>query len=139
MPKVLASEIIGNTGMGFVASMFGFTHDDQFAAFVNDIIEEQAAVLEGRIGPAAYASVTTPAFVHAKRAEKALVAAELIDRRINIRLADVQAAGEDFSTAAEEKKRDKYLREAEDLIFRLSAGDLAVGYAESSHFGETDA
>lgn len=135
MAKVLASDIIGPLGMGFTGSMFGIPHDEDFSSFVNAIITEQAAILEGRVGASVYASATPPTSIYVKRAEKAMVAAEMIDRRINNRLADVQSAGEAFDTTAEEKKRDKYLREAEDLIIRLNSADVAVGYVETSHFG----
>jgi hypothetical protein len=119
-------------------------NDSDFTALINDVIADQALLLEGRVGSAMYALTTSPQKDYVKRAEKALCAAEMIARRINIILSNVTGAGQELDTSSEEKQRKAYLDEAENWITSVgtyadSLGDCSFGAAISSHFGDDDA
>jgi len=133
MARITAADI---TALGFTGAMFNTARDDDFAAFVDGVIAEQSALLEGEVGASVYGATDGALAARVKRAETCLVAAELVDRRINIRLADVQAAGEDFDVTAEERKRDKYRSEADKIITLTGAGEYAGTVVETPHFGE---
>jgi hypothetical protein len=139
--KVTSSDIIN---LGFKKEMFGKSSDGDFATFINDVIADQALLLEGRVGSMLYAVATSPQKDYMKRAEKALCAAEMVSRRINIILGNVSGAGQELDTSSEEKQRKTYVEEAENWITRAgtysdSPGDCSFGAAISSHFGDDDA
>jgi hypothetical protein len=143
VPRITYTDIVGPSGMGFTKEMFQITVDADFQAFVTAIIIEQAALLSSRVGASVYADATEPAASRVTRAEKCFTAAEVLDRRINGRLANVQAAGEEFDVTSERRQRDDYRKEAESLIALLppaasasNFGDVAFGSVISSHFGE---
>jgi hypothetical protein len=139
--KVTSSDIIN---LGFKKEMFGKSSDGDFTTFINDVIADQALLLEGRVGSVLYAVATSPQKDYVKRAEKALCAAEMVSRRINIILGNVSGAGQELDSSSEEKQRKAYLEEAESWITRAgtyldSPGDCSFGAAISSHFGDDDA
>jgi hypothetical protein len=141
MAKVTAGDI---TSLGFKKEMFGRSSDAEFTTFINDVISDQAALLEGRVGSSVYADTTSPVKDYVKRAEKALCAAEMVSRRINIVLGNITGTGQELDITSEEKQRDKYLEEAENRILKLTAyagdsGDVCFGVIASSHFGDDDA
>jgi hypothetical protein len=130
MAKVAAAEI---RDLGFIPEMFRLKTTNELDTYIAGIIDEQAALLEGRIGPALYAQATEPAASLIKRAEKCLAAGELLSRRIKFRLADVQSAGEGFSVEAERREKEDYRAEAETIITdRLTSGDFASGVVETT-------
>lgn len=139
MPKVRPQEIIS---LGFSGESFG--RAENFESLLTEVIEEQAGLLKGRLGAATYDSTTAEIVALVKRAEKALVAAELLQRRFVRISADVQAAA-GIDAFKIRKTRDEYLNESERLIERLTSGVLAAtadGYAggvvESTHSGNLE-
>jgi hypothetical protein len=135
MAKVTANEIIG---LGFVKVQFRQSTDDAFETYLEDIIDEEAGKLEGDLGAGVYDSTNTITAARVKRAEKYLVAAELLTRRINIRIGDVTGSGEDFNLAEERKQRDRYLSDAENLLVQLGGSDYSGSVNETSHFEEDE-
>jgi hypothetical protein len=136
--KVVAQDIIN---LGFKKELFKIQNDGDFTTLINDVIADQALLLEGRVGSAMYALTTSPQKDYVKRAEKALCAAEMIARRINIILSNVTGAGQELDTSSEEKQRKAYLDEAGNWITSVgtyadSLGDCSFGVAISSHFGD---
>ncbi len=135
MPKTTASEI---KDLGFNPQMFR-KEDNTFDAYLDDVITEKSVILQGRIGSTTYASSTSPTKDYVKRAEKCLVAAELLQRRINFMLGNVEGEeGSDLAKARQSKK--EYLEEAEALIVKIVAGittdndNFTSGVLETSHF-----
>ncbi len=137
MPKNEATDI---KSLGFTFEMFSLADDTAFDIFIGEVLDEQAKILEGRLGAETYNAVVSPWQENVKRAEKAMVAAELIGRRINIILSNVSGAGQEIDTKNEEKQRLKYEREAEDLIGKLISGisleqqGFSSGVLVTSHF-----
>tara|TARA_B100001964_G_scaffold111305_1_gene124240 strand:+ start:444 stop:860 length:417 start_codon:yes stop_codon:yes gene_type:complete len=137
MPKNEAKDI---KSLGFTFEMFSLADDTAFDIFIGEVLDEQAKILEGRLGAETYNAVVSPWQENVKRAEKAMVAAELIGRRINIILSNVSGAGQEIDTKNEEKQRLKYEREAEDLIGKLISGisleqqGFSSGVLVTSHF-----
>jgi hypothetical protein len=139
--KVTAQDIIN---LGFKKELFQKQNDSDFTALINEIIVDQALLLEGRVGSAMYALTTSPQKDYLKQAEKAFCAAELVSRRINIILSNITAAGAELDTSNEEKQKKAYMDEAENWIMRAgtyadSPGDCSFSTAISSHFGDDDA
>lgn len=137
MPKNTNTEI---KDLGFTKEMFKQASDAAFDTYIAAISAEQAKILEGRLGSTTYAAATSPEQDYVKRAEKALVAAEMVGRRINIILNNISGAGQEIETKNEDKQRDRYLEEAETFIDRLVSGvsadseSFAAGVLETSHF-----
>ena len=137
MPKNEAKDI---KSLGFTFEMFSLADDTAFDIFIGEVLDEQAKILEGRLGTETYNAVVSPWQENVKRAEKAMVAAELIGRRINIILSNVSGAGQEIDTKNEEKQRLKYEIEAEDLIGKLISGispeqqGFSSGVLVTSHF-----
>lgn len=140
MAKVTATDV---EKMGFKPAMF----DEDAAGFVTlltdettGVIPEQSALLQGRIGATRYASTDVITAALVKRAEKALVAADLYQIRFN-RIAETidDSDGEDATKLR--RTQEKYLAEAEMLIGRIVAesasdsSDYAGGVVESTHSG----
>ncbi len=138
MAKVTEQEIID---LGFTPAMFRKNDEDGLTHLVAEIIEEKSSHLSGRLG-SAYDSTNTTTAANVKRAEKCLVAEELLDRRINIILGNVHGAGDEISIENEEKQKRRYRAEAEKLLKKIieditvDGSDFATGVFESSHFEE---
>jgi len=132
MAKVTATDI---TGLGFIKEMYSSlaSTDEEFESLIGEVISEQSAILEDRIGSDVYAS-TEPLASSVKRAEKCLVAAELVQRRINVILGNAVGAGQEINISHEAAQKKAYLDEAEKWIARLGEGDYAGGVVETSHF-----
>lgn len=137
MGKTTVKEI---TDLGFTPAMFAKENDDLFKAFIEAIITEQTAILEGRIGATSYASAASPTQDWVKQAEKYLVAAEMLQRRINIILEKVVGAGEDIDTRSAERQMKLYLDKADSWIQKIAdgvtsdSGSFASAVLETSHF-----
>ena len=137
MAKVNAQEIID---LGFSPEMLKEADEGELSALIDEIISEQAPILEGRIGSTNYASAISPTKEYVKRAEKCLVAAELIQRRINIILGNVIGAGQPIDILHEGTQKKIYKEEADSLIEKIIAGgtsdssDFASGVLTTSHF-----
>lgn len=134
MAKVTAQEIIA---LGFKKELFKIQTDPEFEIFIDEIIAEQSLILEGRIGSSLYASATSPTKDYVKRSEKCLVAAEVVQRRINIILSNIVGSGVEIDVTHEGAQKKAYLNEAEDWIQRLLPGDFASDVLITSHFDET--
>jgi hypothetical protein len=138
MPKITTSDV---TALGFSRGMFALEAAD-YTTMVTDLIAEQAALLEGRIGSTSYASTSTTTAAFVKRAEKCLVAAELLQRRFVILSQEIQAA-DGMDAFKVRKTRQAYIDEADQLIDRIVNGQASdsTGYsgsvATSSHFSES--
>jgi hypothetical protein len=140
MSKVTSDEII--SGLIIRPEMFKKT-DQDFPAFVDDVISEQADLLEGRVGSSTYASATKPLATYVKRAEKCMVAAELLKRRRNNIIALVKANGEEVKTTSLDRQISDYAAEVEIWIGKIAAGvtsdsgNFASGALVTDHFGGT--
>ena len=141
MAKNTANDI---TGLGFTAEMFGETAKPDFLSFIDGILSEQSVILEGRTGSSRYAATTSPVKDYVKRAEKCLVAAELVQRRINIILGNTVGAGREIDISHEAAQKKAYLDEAEMWITKLvggisaDTGDFASGVLITSHFNDSE-
>jgi hypothetical protein len=116
-----------------------------FPAFLEGVIDEQAEILEGRVGSTAYASATKPQSTYVKQAEKCLVSAELLIRRKNRILETVTAnSQEPPDLSGLDSQITLYANKAEGWIGRVasstsadSGDDAASGVVVSDHFGGT--
>jgi len=139
MAKNTADDI---NGLGFTAEMYGETAKPDFLVFIDGVISEQSVILEGRIGASIYGTTESPAKDYVKRAEKCLVAAELVQRRINIILGNAVGAGHEIDISHEAAQKKAYLDEAERWIGKIvggqtsDSGDFASGVLITSHFRE---
>lgn len=136
MAKITATDI---TDLGFIKEMFPklAPTDAAFTTFINGIIAEQAEILEGLVGSSVYASTTLPTSTRVKRAERCLVAAEMVQRRINVILGNSIAVGQEIDISHEGAQKKAYATEAEALITKLGGNDdYAGGVNESSHFDD---
>ncbi len=79
MAKITAEKI---RDMGFSMEMYDIGDSGVFDAQIDDVISEQSAIFEGRIGTTAYDDATNPNAVYVKRAEKNLVCADMTQARI---------------------------------------------------------
>jgi len=144
MSKITKDDITGPTGLGFTKELFApiVTDDTAFDGLVDAVIAAQSAELSDRIGATVYNLAANATYV--KKAEKCLVAAELVQRRINISLGNAVANGDKLDTTAFRLQRKDYLDEAEEWIGKLAQGvttdptsDFASGALVSSHFDTT--
>src|SRR3972149_3629032 len=136
MPKITNTEI---KDIGFTAEMFNKTNETALNTFIDSIITEQSDILEGRIGSTLYASTTTPTSTYVKRAEKCLVAAELLTIRINYIVGNID--GENGSDVVRIRNNiEAYMDKAEEFILKLVSGisvddgGFAFSAVSSSHF-----
>lgn len=132
MSKVEVPDILS---LGITKEMYSTLAqtDEAFEALIGEIITEQSAILEGRIGTEAYNSALSPFAVYVKRAEKCLTAAELIQRRINIILGNSVGNGSEIDISHEGAQKKAYFEEAENFITKLTGGDYAGGVVETFH------
>ncbi len=120
----------------FVEEQFNGVAD--FEAFLQGIINNQEGLLAGRIGSSTFDS-TNPAIVaQVKRASVCVVAAELLQRRINRLSGNVDADTALLIRTLQTAKTD-YTKEAEEKISRLissgasaDSGNYAGGVLTSS-------
>jgi hypothetical protein len=137
MSKTTAQEIIE---LGFAGEMFKKTNESEFSDFITGIISERSLILQGRIGTTVYDNAESPTKDYVKQAEKCLVAAELVQRRINIILGNAVGAGHEIDISHEGAQKKAYRDEAEDYIAKLTGGitsdvsDFASGVLVTSHF-----
>ncbi len=154
MSKISHSDILGPTGLGFTKEMFGgiVSGDQQFSDLVDAIIAEKAPELEGRIGSSVYSDAAQPNATYVKLAEKYLVAAELVDRRINVLLGQSVGAGQEIDTTAARKQKQDYLDKVYGndkaippvigLVEKIVTGsgtdgeNFACGSLVTGHFGD---
>ena len=141
MPKITRNDIIGPLGLGFTKEMFSplVADDTAFFELIDSVIAEQATDLAERVGQSAYNASANLA--NLKKAEKALTAAELFRRRINILLGTTPGSGQEVSTASERQQRKDYLDDAEKWIGKIVQGaivdqpsDFASGSLVTGHF-----
>jgi len=133
MPTVATPQDIKD--LQFVAEQFNGVVD--FDAFLQGVIDEQEALLSDRVGLSVFSA---SAFAtHIKRVEKCLVAAELLQLRINRLSGNVDADTAALMSQLKKARQD-YQDEAERIIPRLVAGsvsdgsDVGFGSTVSSHF-----
>lgn len=119
----------------FSAEQFGPVID--FDIFLQNIIDEQEALLTDRVGVAVLSN--SALLVHLKRVEKCLCAAELFQLRINRLSGNVDAETAVLIGQLKKAKSD-YQDEAEKVIPKLISGSVAessnitFGFNTSSHF-----
>lgn len=137
MAKNITDDI---TALGFIANMFNKNNETDFIAMLNEVIAEQAVIFEGRVGSTVYASATSPTLSYVKRGEKCLIAAELIQRRINVLLGNVTGVGREIDISHEAAQKKAYKDEADMWVTKLTAGetsdtgDFSSGVLVTSHF-----
>lgn len=137
MAKVTVQEV---RDLGFTPEMFR-QPENMFDILLDAVISEQAIILEGRIGAAAYAATSSPAKDYVKRAEKCLAAAELVQRRVTIILGNVTGGAFPVSTSGEDRQKQAYKDEADMWITKIVAGaetdsnDFVSGSLVTNHFG----
>lgn len=139
MAKTQASEYIDR---GFTQEMFRKKTAFELTEFIAGVIDEQAGLLEGRIGAGIYATTDALQAKAVARAERLWVLAELLAIRIDMVLGEVDGGGgmDNFKLR---RNRGSYLEEAETLITRLCNGftvpgadaDYAGAVVESEHDG----
>ena len=146
MPKITSQDIID---LGFSAEMFD--REDDPDLFFTPLIAEQSAILQGRVGADAYAVAASPTVDYVKRAEKVLVALELLSRQKNRILNNATAYGDQRTEAiraineaiADYRNELEGTRDTQGLIAKISAGATesacVFGVLETSHFGDDDA
>jgi hypothetical protein len=140
MAKNTAQDIID---LGLIPSMFAKKDEGELTDLIDSVIDEQSAIFQGRIGSTAYASATSPTKEYVKRAEKCLIAAEMIQRRINIILGNAVGAGQEIDISQEIKQRELYLDEFDGYTDKIVSGvtsassDLETGVLITSHFETT--
>jgi hypothetical protein len=120
--------------LGFIAEGFGTPVD--FETFLQNVIDEQEALLSDRIGADTFADTTVANQV--KQAAKYLSAAELIQRRINRLTLNLDADTAGVMSQLRRSKLD-YLDLADPVITKLVTSPGATesgGYAGSVN--ETD-
>jgi len=126
--------------LGFTRELFNRKSDTEFNTFIDGAISDEAASLEGRIGSTQYASADVTTAKYVKNAEKCLVAAEMVQRRINVILSANVGAGKEFSTSAERQQRKDYLDKAEEWISKIvnsvttDVQTFSTGALVTSHF-----
>ncbi len=108
--------------MGFSMEMLGIDTDSRFEDLVESIIDEQAGILEGRIGSTSYSSSQAPGANWVKRAEKCLVSAELVNLRRTQTISNAVQTGEKPETTPLERQRKDFLAEAETYIVKIISG-----------------
>lgn len=138
MAKNTITEIID---LGFMRDMFGKDEDAEFETLINAVLAEETAILSGRAGSMLYASSASPLKEYIKRAERSLVAAELVQRRINTVLGQATGNPEGPDTSALQKQRADYLADAEQWLAKAVSGataetgsDIAFGSLITSTF-----
>ena len=129
--------------LGFIAAMFK-KDDTAFGVFLAAIISEQSTLLQGRIGASNYNDASSPVKDYAKGAEKCLVAADLVQRRITILLGNAQGVGQELGTSEARAQMKAYSDQGEALIAKILSGastgsgsDIEVGTLVSDHFSRS--
>ncbi len=124
------------TIMGFAGAMFGLGSEHELELVVGDLITEQQALVEGRLG-VALAALTGVNAVRASRAVKLLTAADLCRMRINRLAQEVKL--EDGSDAAKMRNQlREYVAEAQSLLHEVettlgSSSGFAAGHVVTSN------
>ena len=116
--------------LGFKPEMFRFNESFSFQRYVEEIITLKSAVLQGKLG-ILYSTAVSPQAELVRRVEVCCVAAELCQRRINLKLSNVDATSE---TSPEYKQQKAYEKEADELMDVLTNYGYAGGVVVSSHF-----
>jgi len=125
----------------FVAEQFGDPAD--FDAFLQGVINDQESILTGRVGNAVFNSAVSIIASQVKAASVGMVAAELLQRRINRLSGNVDAdTGSLIRTL--QASRKEYLAGAEEKISRVvtsgsapDSGGYSGGVWTSGHYTDT--
>jgi hypothetical protein len=140
MPKITTTDL---GKMGFKPAMFD-VDETGWGELATEIIGEQSALLQGRIGAALYASTDAAIAALVKRAEKAIAAADLYQVRFN-RIAETIDNSDGADATKLRRTQKQYADEAEKLIERILYGaqaatsdDFAFGAAVSSHYDDAE-
>lgn len=136
MAKVAATEI---KALGFTYQQFQQASEDAFTTYINLIIADEAERLEADLGSGLYDSTDAAVAARIKRIEKYRVAAEMLSRRINIRLANISGSGEGFDLSEERRQIERYVKDSDALLIAAGgSGDYAGGVLETTHFEEAE-
>lgn len=131
MAKTTADDILD---LKFKKELYYIDTDDGFETYIEGIIAEQSLILQGIVGSSTYASTSSPTTDFVKRAEKCMVAAEMVQRRINVIFSNIQGAGTEINVSHEGAQKKAYIDEAKMWIGKLTSEDFACGMIETSHF-----
>jgi hypothetical protein len=122
MAKISVADI---AGMGFTKEMFGKESDGDFAGMIDNIIAEQSDLLKLRVSGLKYDSDDPGIKLQVTRAEKCLAGAEMIQARIIYTAGNAVPNGEEPDTGSLDRQRDKYAREANELVAKIITGALS--------------
>ena len=134
MAKITSKDLIN---LGFTQELFHKDVTGDFETFIEEIIAEISINLQNKVGATTYASTISPTKDYIKNTEKCLVAAELLQRRINIVLGDTSVEGEARDVKNERQQRNDYLNKASDWFMKISpltANEFSTEMLETSHF-----
>ena len=116
MAKVQVADI---AAMGFTQEMFGRQTEAELLDMVDPIITEQSALLSSRVSSAKYSSSDADISAAVTRAEKCLVAAEMIQARIIQIIGNANPNGEEPDTASLDRQKQKYISEANRFVVKV--------------------
>ncbi len=130
---------------GFSYQQFGYPDDAGFDTDIDKLLNEQALIVEARVGATAWAAASDVTAAHVKRAERFLACAELWSRRINRLESETVIGGEsDKSRGITEfrKNQQNYLAMSDKEYASVDAtpaaaapsSGVAFSAETSSHF-----
>ncbi len=102
--------------------------------YLETLAEDQSDDLEAILGSGIYDSTDTTIAKFVKKAELCLVCAELVRRRINIRLGDVRGSDTQRSMVAEREQEKTYTDDAENIIESFVNNTFSTSVLEYDHF-----
>ena len=119
MPKNTPDTI---AALGLSSEMLALDSQEALSGLIDSLLVEQAGLLSARIGATAYSTATEPLATYVTRAEKCLVAAELMRLRILAAMGNAIPNGDEPNTASLERYQKKYEDEATALIDKIVSG-----------------
>lgn len=140
MPKTTKENL---KNLGFTCEMYA-VNAAGFDDILDDVIDEQSALLSARVGAGVYASNTEPYPTYLAKAEKLYCAAELVNRRIVSILTNAVPNGDEPNTTSLGKLESSYRDRANKQVDLIGSGaavansGFSSGVSVSSHFVEDD-
>lgn len=127
---------------GFIREMFRIDPDSgeltPWTTYLAALAEDQSNDLEATLGTSIYDSADTTIAQFVKKAELYLVCAELVRRRINIRLGDIRGSDTQRSLSAEREQAQAYTDKANSIIESFVNNTFSASVLEYDHFTGED-